>query len=61
MDEVARTGESVTITKRGRPIARLTPVRSKRKSIIGAMEGSVVFLDDDHMVSPFNIEWDAMK
>lgn len=61
MDEVARTGESVTITKRGRPVAELRPVRSKRASLYGAMEGSVVFLDDDHMVSPFDVEWDAMK
>lgn len=61
MDQVAQSGESVTITKRGKPVAELKPIRPKRKSIIGAMEGSVVFLDDDCMVGPFDIEWDAMK
>jgi prevent-host-death family protein len=61
MDEVARTGESVTITKRGRPVAELNPVRSKPGSLYGAMEGSVVFLDDDYMVSPLDVEWEAMR
>jgi prevent-host-death family protein len=27
LDEVARTGESVMITKRGRPVTQLVPVR----------------------------------
>jgi prevent-host-death family protein len=27
LDEVSRTGEPVTITKRGRPVARLVPAR----------------------------------
>ncbi len=58
MDEVERTGESVTITKRGRPVAELKPIRSKRKSIIGAMKGSVLYED---MVRPLGIEWEAMK
>jgi prevent-host-death family protein len=61
VDEVSRTGESVTITKRGQPVAELRPVRANRTSLYGAMEGSVVFLDDDYMVSPFDVEWDAMK
>ncbi len=61
MDEVAQSGQSVTITKRGKPIAELNPIRPKHTSIIGAMEGSVVFLDDDCMVSPLDVEWDAMK
>jgi prevent-host-death family protein len=61
MDEVARTGDSVTITKRGRPVAELKAIRPRRTSIIGAMKGSVVFLDDDHMVSSLDVEWDAMK
>ena len=59
MDEIARTGETVTITKRGKPVAELKPVREKPKSLYGAMEGSVVFIDD--MVAPFDIEWEAMK
>jgi len=58
MDEVARTGKSVTITKRGRPVAELKPVPPKRTSIIGAMEGSVLYED---MVRPLDVEWEAMK
>jgi prevent-host-death family protein len=58
MDEVARTGESVTITKRGRPVAELRPVRGKSKSLFGAMKGSVIYED---MVRPLEVEWEAMK
>lgn len=32
LDEIARTGESVTILKRGRPIASLVPLRLEKES-----------------------------
>ncbi|MFQ5938647.1 MAG: type II toxin-antitoxin system Phd/YefM family antitoxin, partial [Alphaproteobacteria bacterium] len=35
MDQVAATGEVVTITKRGRPVAQLGPVVEKPGSILG--------------------------
>ena len=31
MDEVARTGETVVITKKGAPLVELVPLRSKAK------------------------------
>ncbi len=31
LDEVARTGETVTITKRGRPVAQLVPATSRHE------------------------------
>ena len=58
MDEVARTGESVTITKRGRPVAELKPIRPKKTSLYGAMKGSVLYED---MVRPLDVEWEAMR
>lgn len=58
MDEVSGPGEAVTITKRGKPIAELKPIRQKRPSIVGAMEGSVLYED---MVRPLDVEWEAMK
>jgi prevent-host-death family protein len=43
LDEIERNGESVTVTKRGRPVAEVKPVEKKeRRSIIGAMKGSVL-------------------
>lgn len=58
MDEVARTGESVTITKRGRPVAELKPIRPKKTSLYGAMTGSVLYED---MVRPLDVEWEPMR
>jgi prevent-host-death family protein len=55
IDGVDRNGESVTITKRGRPVAELRPVaKQERRSIIGALKETV--LRYDH---PFNPAADA--
>jgi prevent-host-death family protein len=62
LEEVERTRQPLRITKRGRPVAELRPIPAKKgTSLFGAMAGSVVFLDGDCMVAPFDIEWDAMK
>lgn len=58
MDEVERTGESVVVTKRGRPVARLAPVRIAR-SARGAMKGQIEVLGD--IISPIDVEWNANK
>jgi prevent-host-death family protein len=55
LDSVARTGEEIVVTKRGRPIAR----------VIAAVEpesllGSVRFLvGDEELVAPLDAGWDA--
>lgn len=59
MDEVAESGERVTITKRGVAVAELIPAPERRKSFFGAMRGSVVYEGD--IISPIDVEWDAMK
>jgi prevent-host-death family protein len=47
-DEVESSGKPVTITKRGRPVAEVSPVKAaKPRSIIGCMKGSVTRLADD--------------
>jgi len=59
IDEVAKSRQPVTITKRGKPVAELRPAPVKPKSIIGAMAGSV--LHEGDMISPLDVEWDALK
>ncbi len=59
MDEVARTGERVVITKNGEPIADLVPHRDKKRSPFGVWKGSVEIIGD--IMSPIDVEWDAMK
>ncbi len=36
MDEVAKTGEEIVITRRGRPVSRLVPCREQPEAIFGA-------------------------
>ena len=60
MDEVARTGGSVVITKNGAPVADLVPHRAKKKrSPFGVWKGQVEIIGD--IISPIDVERDAMK
>ena len=56
IDQMRNDDESIVITKRGKPVAVLSPARDTtgRKSIIGAMKGSVLRYDDPE-------DWDALR
>jgi prevent-host-death family protein len=58
MDEVAAKRESVLITKRGKPVARLVPVEKEKDDIFGFFKGKIEINGD--IVSPaFDAdEWD---
>lgn len=48
LDDVADSGETIIVTKRGRPVARLLPLAPPE-----SLEGSVTFLvDDDEFIAP---------
>lgn len=57
MDEVARTGESLVITKNGEPVAVLGPLTRKRTTLAGLHAGAVRILGD--IVSPVDERWEA--
>ena len=57
MDEVAATGRSVVITKRGKAVARLVPAASRPAPIAGALVGSLEISGD--IISPVNVKWNA--
>jgi prevent-host-death family protein len=59
MDSVARTGKSVVVTKRGRPVATLSPARKPWRSLFGSMKGRIKILGD--IVSPIDVEWNVLK
>jgi prevent-host-death family protein len=61
MDEVARTGKTIVVTKNGRPVAELRPHRAPRaKSPIGLNKGRIRILGD--IISPVGAElWQALK
>lgn len=60
MDEVAATGEGVVVTKNGKPVVELIPHGKKAKrNLIGLFKDDLVITGD--IISPIDVEWDAMK
>ena len=41
IDEVNQTKEAITITKHGKPMARLVPIEERDYSLYGCMEGTI--------------------
>jgi prevent-host-death family protein len=59
LDEVARTGRPLTITKHGRPVARLVPAKRLAKRRGAPLAGSVLYEGD--IVSPLDEPWEALE
>ena len=54
LDEVARTGQEIIVTKRGKAVARLVPLEPKvHKSLLGSV------LKQGDLVAPLGEPWDA--
>jgi len=54
LDEVALTGKSLIVTKRGKPVARICSVDDDGPK---SLEGSIVWQGD--LISPVGDEWEA--
>lgn len=50
LDEVQAKRETIVITKRGKPVAKLSPVEKQADDIFGFMKGKIAILGD--IVSP---------
>ena len=57
MDEVADSGEEIIITKRGRPVAKLTPCRETPKIMVRVRPGH--HQDPRRHHGPRGVEWEA--
>lgn len=54
LDEVAESGETVVVTKRGKPVAQVTPLEPPESLV-----GSVTFLvSDEELIAPLWDDWD---
>ena len=53
LDDVAN-GQSLVVTKRGKPVARVVPVE-KPASLIGTVE---YLVDDDELIKPLYEDWE---
>ena len=58
MDEVARTGQPVVITKHGKPVAQLVPIPALSRSLFGYMKNTVKIKGD--VIAPIDEEWSAL-
>jgi prevent-host-death family protein len=57
LDEVQRQRTEIVITKRGKPVAKLIPIRDRPESFIGSMKGTMEIVGD--IISPIDEKWDA--
>ena len=57
INEVAKTGMPVLITKNGRPVAQLAPVESQPTTLVGAHKGRITVVGD--ILAPIDEDWEA--
>jgi prevent-host-death family protein len=57
MDEVNENGGEIVITKNGKPVAKLTSLRERPKSLFGIDKGRLKIVGD--IISPIDVEWEA--
>lgn len=54
LDTIEASGDTVIVTKHGRPVARIVPVADS-----GSLLGSVTYDDEDDLLRPLDVEWNA--
>ncbi len=57
MDDVATSGRTIIITKRGKPVAQLSPAIVRPSTLFGFMEGKGQIIGD--IVAPIDALWNA--
>jgi len=58
LDKVAEDRQPLVITKHGKPVAQIVPMQ-QNVDLVGSMRGSGQILGD--IISPLDVEWEAMK
>jgi len=61
MEDVNATGEPVIITKRGKPVAKVVPVSSKKRELLGFMAGEFRIVGDIERPVVSLEEWEVMR
>ena len=61
MDKVEATREPLVITKRGKPVAKLVPIDSRRDDFIGRLVGKMKIVGDIESPIEPPEAWDALK
>ena len=61
MEQVSRTRRPVTITKRGRPVARLVPVDGDSEPFLDSLRKSITIAGDIMKAAARSEPWDTEK
>lgn len=59
LDQVQRTGEPLTITRRGEPVAVVHPAARGARPKFGCMSDSLKILGD--LLAPLDAPWEALQ
>ena len=59
IDEVAKSGGRLVITKNGKPIADVVPHQVPKPNPFGLLKGRMTIKGD--IISPLDMEWEALK
>lgn len=62
LNQVAKTGQSLLLTKRGKPIATVSPASpatDEKRWKLGQFEGTVTIVGD--IIGPLDVEWEALS
>lgn len=59
MDQVAQSGQSIVITKNGKPISKLVPYQTKPDTLFGLHQGAIDCKDD--LIEPLDVDWHALQ
>lgn len=57
LDEVAREHETILVTKRGKPVARVVPAADQEETLKEKLKGSI--LHEEDILSPVPVTWEA--
>lgn len=55
MDEVAATGDTITVTKNGRPVVEVRPIEQPKRGFFGRNRGQIVIHGD---LDDFKMDWE---
>jgi prevent-host-death family protein len=59
MDEVKEKHITITITKHGKPVAKLVPIEESSEDFFGCLKGTATIKGD--IVAPLDVKWEAIK
>jgi prevent-host-death family protein len=59
MDVANQKHETVVITKRGKPVAKLIPYEEEVPELFGRMKGAGVICGD--IIEPLDVDWDIVN